>query len=92
VKHAGASQAVVALAWFEDEFRIEVRDNGKGFPQPVSENETGRQSDLPRSLGLPTIRHQLRLFGGSLEIHSEPGAGTRVVLIVPSIVVQGDTA
>ena len=83
VKHAVASQAVVAMAWLNHGLRIEVRDDGKGFPDNVSEEEVGKQDDLPRSLGLPTIRHQLGLIGGSLEINSKPGAGTQVILIVP---------
>jgi len=87
VKHANASQVVVTLGWSDSNLQIEVRDNGKGFPldqpeQPVSEEING-EDDLNSSLGLPTIRHQLNLFGGQIEIHSEPGAGSRVILIVP---------
>jgi two-component system, chemotaxis family, CheB/CheR fusion protein len=83
VKHAVASQAIVAMAWLNNGLRIEVRDDGKGFPDSMSEGEAGKQDNLPRSLGLPTIRHQLNLVGGSMEINSKPGAGTQVILIVP---------
>lgn len=84
VKHAGASQAVVALAWLDHGLQIEVRDDGKGFPDNVSEGgKASKQSELPRSLGLPTIRHQLSLFGGVMKINSKPGAGTQVILIIP---------
>ena len=83
VKHAGASRAVVALAWLDKSLQIEVRDDGKGFPDNLLEEEVSKQHDLPRSLGLPTIRHQLSLFGGNMEINSKPGAGTQVILIVP---------
>ena len=83
VKHAGASQAVVALAWLDNGVQIEVRDDGKGFPDQTPEEEATKQGGMPRSLGLPTIRHQLSLFGGVMEINSEPGAGTQVILIVP---------
>jgi signal transduction histidine kinase len=84
VKHAEASRAVVALAWLDHGAQIEVRDDGKGFPDNVSEEgKAGRQGDVPRSLGLPTIRHQLSLFGGVMEINSKPGAGTQVILTVP---------
>jgi signal transduction histidine kinase len=37
----------------------------------------------PRNFGLPTVRHRLGLFGGSVEIDSTPGSGTKVVLTVP---------
>ena len=84
VKHAEASRAVVALAWLDHGVQIGVRDDGKGFPDNVSEEgKANRQGDVPRSLGLPTIRHQLSLFGGGIEIHSKPGAGTQVILTVP---------
>ena len=62
---------------------IEVRDDGKGFPDNTPQEEATKQGVLPRSLGLPTIRHQLSLFGGGIEIKSQPGAGTQVILIVP---------
>ena len=83
VKHAEASRAVVTLAWLDHGLRIEVRDDGKGFPDHLPEGGMNKQNDLPRSLGLHTIRHQLNLFGGSMEINSKPGAGTQVTLIVP---------
>jgi PAS domain S-box-containing protein len=83
VKHAGASRAVIALAWSDNSLQIEVRDDGKGFPVNLSEGEGRKQDNLPRSLGLPSIRHQLSLFGGTMEINSKPGAGTQVILIVP---------
>lgn len=85
VKHAGASQAIVALAWLDHGLQIEVRDNGRGFPDNIPHEEISKQDGLPRSLGLPTIRHQLSLFGGSMEINSKPGAGTKVVLTVPIV-------
>jgi signal transduction histidine kinase len=83
VKHARASRAVVALAWLENVLQIEVRDDGKGFPNDMPEKEVSKQHDLPRSLGIPTIRHQLSMFGGSMEINSKHGAGTQIILIIP---------
>jgi len=87
VKHAQASRAVVALHWTDAGLRIEVRDDGKGFlvNMPVQQgiSEMGEEGDLQSSSGLPTIRHQLSLFDGRMEIQSTPGAGTRIILIVP---------
>lgn len=83
VKHARASRAVVALAWLENGLQIEVRDDGQGFPDNMSEKEVSKQDDLPRSLGIPTIRHPLSMFGGRMGINSTPGAGTRILLIIP---------
>lgn len=87
VKHAGASRAVVALQWLDDGLRIEVRDDGKGFPAKLEERqiagEMGEEENFQLSFGLPTLRHQLSLFNGQMEIRSEPGAGTHVNIIVP---------
>lgn len=82
VKHAEATRARVALAWSNHDLRVEVSDDGKGLPADLPEENPRKQRE-PRSLGLPTIRHQLRLFGGQMEIHSRPGVGTQVILLVP---------
>ncbi len=36
-----------------------------------------------RGVGLDAVRDYVRSFGGSLELRSEPGAGTEVVLLLP---------
>ncbi len=52
--------------------RLEVSDNGDGFdPQG------------PRGLGLIVMRERAQTVGGTLDIESAPGAGTRVVLHLP---------
>ncbi|MFT3891243.1 MAG: PAS domain S-box protein [Anaerolineales bacterium] len=87
VKHAEASQAVVSLQWMDGNLRIEVSDDGKGFPISKIgqlEHEAEFEEDgIPTSYGLPTIRYQLSLFSGRIEIQSEAGKGTRVVLTIP---------
>lgn len=87
VKHAQATQAMVDLQWVEDNLQIEVRDNGRGFavnaPRAQNPENIGDEEELQSSSGLPTLRHQLSLFGGRLELQSAPGAGTRVTLTVP---------
>jgi signal transduction histidine kinase len=87
VKHAEASRAVVTLQWLDDILRIEVCDDGKGFPVQLEDQRTteemSEEENLRLSFGLPTLRHQLSLFGGTMEIQSEPQAGTQVILTVP---------
>jgi signal transduction histidine kinase len=58
----------------------EVKDDGCGFlPQaPDQERSKGRGGN-----GLPNMRERAAHVGGRLEISSSPGAGTRVVLIMP---------
>lgn len=87
VKHSGASQAAVKLHRMDAGLRIEVGDDGRGFPVRVTagqlSSELSGDDTLQASFGLPTIRHQLSLFGGQMEIESEPGAGTQITLFVP---------
>jgi PAS domain S-box-containing protein len=84
VKHAQASRAVVTLLWIDGGLQIEVRDDGKGFTITEQSNrEMSEDIEGQVSSGLHTIRHQLSLFGGQMEIQSEPGAGTQINLIIP---------
>jgi signal transduction histidine kinase len=83
VKHAGAKRIWVVLeqsAWCQ---RIQVIDNGAGF---TPAEELGPR-DKPGGFGLFHIRERLRGWGGTLEIHSRPGSGTRAVLTAPMDVV-----
>jgi signal transduction histidine kinase len=87
VQHAGVKEAVVLLQKVGKDFQVEVRDQGKGFVVDSGEQLISVPEDESRdrrpSRSLATIRHQLSLFGGRMEIQSAPGAGTEVILIVP---------
>jgi signal transduction histidine kinase len=56
-----------------------VTDDGCGFQPPQNLDE------LPESgkLGLIGMRERAQLVGGTLQLHSRPGAGTRIELEVP---------
>lgn len=78
VKHAQARKAEVAIQREGSNMRITVEDNGVGFY--ISE---ASQIGGIGGFGLFSIRERLRHFGGSLQIQSEPGRGTRVTLLAP---------
>ena len=76
--HADASHVGVTVEGTKDTIRLRVEDNGVGFaPQQA---ETGRENG---HMGLPLLAELAEEAGGRLEIHSQPGAGTRLVLEVP---------
>ena len=77
-KHAGAGSATVSLELAGDALRLEVADDGRGF-DPGSPARTG----WPR-FGLQTMRERADAVGGSFELSSSPGAGTRIVVRVPA--------
>jgi len=79
VKHAQANTAIVTLQWVSEGLQVEISDDGKGF---IADG-IGQHPGMPATFGLHTIRHQLSLFGGRMELQSEPGKGTRIVLTVP---------
>jgi len=87
VKHARVDQAVVVLQQSNVDLRIEVRDEGKGFDVAALAWHTVDKVDEDElqhhSFGLPTIRHRLSLFGGQMDIKSEPGAGTFIAITIP---------
>lgn len=77
-KHAGADQATLSLWSLPDgRLRLEVADEGAGFDTSI------RRSDASSGFGLFSIRERLAPLGGTLEVASEPGKGTRVTLIAP---------
>lgn len=77
VKHAGTPGARLR-AWEDDgSVVVVVEDDGAGF-------EVQRLKDGPdRGFGLHHIRERLALAGGTFEIDSAPGRGTRVTIRIP---------
>jgi len=74
VKHANVADASITLEEVDGKARITVVDAGQGF-------DVGAVMNDPRSAhGLLIIQDRLSLMGCSLEIVSEPGHGTRVVI------------
>lgn len=74
VKHSRARRARITLdrgpAWME----IEVSDDGVGFDP---------RGDFPGHLGLSSMDERAARRGGTFEIESAPGAGTRVRARIP---------
>ena len=70
IKHAGASRVQIR-AWLDDDrLRLEIWDDGRGGADP-----DGR--------GLTGIRDRVSALGGSMQILSEAGAGTRLEVDLP---------
>lgn len=73
IKHAHASHVDVSATEDKGEIRIVVRDDGEGFDPTVA--TSGR--------GLTGMRERIELFGGSIEVTSNPGDGTEIAATVP---------
>jgi len=83
-RHARARNAWVILGLSGNWLQLEVEDDGQGI----------HDADLarPRSLGLKGMRERVRYIGGTVEIGRAPRGGTRVLVRVPKLPVQGPTA
>ncbi len=81
VKHARADSAKLEIKAKPQQalLQVAVQDNGVGFS--VSK-EFSPDSDI-RHLGLFAMREQIASLGGSMDIRSCPGQGTRVCLNIP---------
>jgi ligand-binding sensor domain-containing protein/signal transduction histidine kinase len=77
-KHAGARQVSVIASADGRSLRIAVKDDGKGIvpAKGNSHRENGGR-------GVPSMIDRARRAGGKLEIASEPGQGTNVIVEMP---------
>jgi len=65
---------------------VEVRDSGPGMPEDVlAKLATPFFTTRPKGtgLGLAVSKHWVARHGGSLQVESAPGAGTRVRVVLP---------
>ncbi|MGB7094469.1 MAG: sensor histidine kinase [Anaerolineales bacterium] len=74
-RHAQAGQVWVRLEAKNNHLELEIRDDGQGF-EPGIVTGAGHY-------GLLGMRERARLVGGTLEIESGTGRGTRIRLVVP---------
>lgn len=79
-KHARASTVEIDLDRSNDSIHIAVRDDGTGFDTAVLDRST---PGTTAGFGLFSVKERLEYIGGTFEIHSSPGNGTRVALVAP---------
>lgn len=78
-KHAGVTAATVTIdADGGDVVVMEVADEGAGFDPGTLDDRAVRSG-----LGLFNSRERLRLAGGTMEIDSAPGGGSRIRVFMP---------
>jgi signal transduction histidine kinase len=76
-KHSGAQRAVVRLrrrGADRRELLVELRDDGVGFDPSVRQ---------PGHLGLRMMGQRIEQLGGTLQVDSRPGRGTRISATIP---------
>jgi two-component system sensor histidine kinase DegS len=79
-RHSGASEASITVDYQETEIRVTIKDNGKGFSPPQQLSDFAGQGKL----GLTGMAERIRLVGGEIEVSSQIGKGTRIIVKAPT--------
>lgn len=77
LRHAGASRASVDARASDGKVEIAIEDDGRGF------DPAALPADRP-GMGLSGIAERARILGGRHAVHSSPGRGTRIVVVLPA--------
>ncbi|MEX2608107.1 MAG: sensor histidine kinase, partial [Kiritimatiellia bacterium] len=77
-EHSQATRVELRITQTADTLQIEVTDNGISFDVPGQEALRRGQH-----LGLISMRERTEMMGGTFEIESTPGKGTRLVIQIP---------
>lgn len=77
-KHAKAKNVRVNLEFGLGEIELRIADDGRGFSLASSS-----PSSMGTSMGLKNIEQRIGSIGGYLQILSQPGCGTQIVVVVP---------
>ncbi|MCZ8216726.1 MAG: ATP-binding protein, partial [Cyclobacteriaceae bacterium] len=73
VKHAQASEVDLQFFVHENELVLTIEDNGRGFD--TSKNASG--------IGLQNMKVRTESLNGHLDISSQPGNGTHIMIRIP---------
>jgi signal transduction histidine kinase len=78
-RHAHARQVEVEIRYDTEQFRLRVRDDGKGL-DPAVLSRQGSEGHY----GLPGMRERATIMAAKLTLWSEVDAGTEVELLIPA--------
>src|SRR4029453_9818759 len=78
-RHADAERVEVEIRYDDEQFRLRVRDDGKGIDAKVLANQ-----GLDGHYGLRGMPERAEVIGGKLAVWSEFGAGTEIELQLPA--------
>jgi PAS domain S-box-containing protein len=79
LRHAHARHVDILLEMDEEQVHLEIRDDGDGFVVPERWIQMARDGHL----GIVGAIERAESIGGTLQIQSAPGKGTRVSVVAP---------
>ncbi len=93
IRYSNSGGQVLMLArWQGDALELVVSDDGPGMREAdvlrvSSDNAVPKRLDsngsITQGLGLPLARQIIESHGGTLQLHSAPGEGTTVIMVLP---------
>jgi ligand-binding sensor domain-containing protein/signal transduction histidine kinase len=78
-RHADARRIEAEIRYDQREFRLRVRDDGKGIDSKLL-----HENERPGHYGMRGMRERAKLLGGKLTVWSELDSGTEVELSIPA--------
>ncbi len=78
----------LATSGRHDDVEIRIRDNGPGIPQEIIDKIfnpffTTKPTNQGTGLGLAITSDIIRQHGGTIEVESEPGEYTQMIMVIP---------
>lgn len=74
LKHSQAKTIWIDLMFIKDQFQLRVRDDGQGFDLHNRGDHDG--------FGLIAMEQRAEKLGGQLQINSQPGQGTEIIVVL----------
>jgi two-component system, NarL family, sensor kinase len=84
IKHANAQNISMRVSFNTKEVKLSIQDNGKGFCYPE------RQKSLQENMraGLANMQIRSKMINGSINIESEIGKGTSILVTAPLDIIE----
>ncbi|MBI4796793.1 MAG: PAS domain S-box protein [Deltaproteobacteria bacterium] len=78
-RHAQAKKVRLAIQQSDEAVLFEVEDDGQGFEV----SQVLSRPSMEKGLGLAALSERAKMLGGTLQINSQKGRGTRVTCAIP---------
>ena len=73
IKYAGATEIFVGLKFVDNNLKLTIKDNGKGFdPKQYS-----------KGIGLENMKRRAKLFSGTFKLNTSPDKGCEITIEIP---------
>ncbi|MGI6328851.1 MAG: GAF domain-containing protein [Dethiobacteria bacterium] len=81
VRHSQAQNVTISMMEKDHKLEICIQDDGIGFD--VTQIGKIIPKKRKNGMGLMIAKERMKLFGGDLTVHSQPGKGTTVIAVIP---------